>query len=87
MYSLFTKKKKIKLPRMPPKRFFDHGPEVVQERVLGLGEVLAEMIEVAHDDQDLKDFLAPLDSSFPQSLEEQVDGRLLGRDHVRRGER
>lgn len=73
LHKLFTSKKKLRLPRMPPKRFFDHGPEVIAERMEGLGEVLERMIELSCEDRDLQQFLKPTESEFPVDLDAQMN--------------
>lgn len=74
LHKLFVKKKNFNLPRMPPKRYFDHGPEVLQERVAGLGDVLEKIVEVAGEDLDLQEFLRPSEDNFPMDLATQMDG-------------
>ena len=73
LHTLFVKKKKLTIPRMPPKRFFDHGPDVINERIDGLSQVLKIMVQQARYDPDLQLFLKPEGREFPASLDEQMD--------------
>ena len=73
LHTLFVKKKKLTIPRMPPKRFFDHGPDVINERIDGLSQVLKIMVQQARYDPDLQLFLKPEGRDFPASLDEQMD--------------
>eukprot|EP00656_Telonema_subtile_P008626 TRINITY_DN14028_c0_g1_i2.p1 TRINITY_DN14028_c0_g1~~TRINITY_DN14028_c0_g1_i2.p1 ORF type:complete len:157 (+),score=31.86 TRINITY_DN14028_c0_g1_i2:192-662(+) len=73
LYKLFTKKKNLTLPRLPPKRLFGHGEEVIAERMSGLSEMLGRLVELAREDMDLQAFLKPDSYEFPVDMDDQLN--------------